>query len=161
MNEQLKQKAEQIFRNKYEDIMIHGDIECFKKDFETVYNGIIIPSIVQALEDQNQTITDEKGNPVTFWGGLSKKHVSKIQPGQKLKDGDYFEGGTAEQYEQLFIIENVITGQGVKVFSNHCIDYNQIVFESGDLNWNSKAVTKYSLEDFRQLCINTFGDGSV
>lgn len=86
-----------------------------------------------------------------------------IKPGQKLKEGDYFQGGTREQYEELLQIEGVNTNPN---YPNHCVSNNGVVCGYGfDLNeglfyigeFRNKCKTEYDFSDFKQLCENTFG----
>lgn len=89
-----------------------------------------------------------------------------IQPGQKLKEGDYFQGGTKEQYLELLKID----GQEQVNFTHD--DEAKIAFENYDglifdpnyrlqyLSFDSEednTITEYTFTDFKQLCENTFG----
>jgi hypothetical protein len=85
---------------------------------------------------------------------------TEIEQGQKLKDGDYFEGGTVEQYNDLLYIENDtttarITASLIESITAYLDDGNKEYLNHGCAESNK---TEYSFEAFRQLCENTFGD---
>lgn len=80
-----------------------------------------------------------------------------IQPGQKLKEGDYVVNIKREQSDfiQIFYanhlppIHNTTKGFG-------------FVFNNGELvnHSHGEKITNHDFADFRQLCENTFGDGA-
>lgn len=86
--------------------------------------------------------------------------TTQITPGQTLKDGDYFEGGTVEQYQELMNIDGgfkkdhleEINGQRPLYFTSSSF----LVFRYRNGRFGLKQ--KYSFEAFKELCENTFGD---
>lgn len=76
-----------------------------------------------------------------------------IEQGQKLKEGDYCLNLNIDQVEEILKIEgdnykwisvpDIFVYDGKALMINTCLD---------------EAKTKYTFHDFRQLCINTFGD---
>ena len=85
-----------------------------------------------------------------------------IKPWQKLSEGDFFLGGTIEQYEELLAIEGVNTNPN---YANHCVSNKGIICGYGfDLNeglfyigeFRNKLKQEYDFPDFKQLCENTF-----
>lgn len=74
-----------------------------------------------------------------------------IQPGQKLKEGDYILDMTDD--ERLEISDNF----GVTYMPEKIIMYRETYGIFNAKHWVSKCKTKYDFTDFRQLCKNTFG----
>lgn len=83
--------------------------------------------------------------------------ITEIEEGQKLKDGDYFKGGTIQQYQELLNIENdsyMITASVMtSCLADSYID-GEIFLNHGNYSNNKN---QYSFEAFKQLCENTFG----
>ncbi len=89
-----------------------------------------------------------------------------ITPGQKLQDGDFFKGGTNEQYKELLVIENFpgtnyhrhcFTDGGITCVKGWIFDLELVALKDGRTNLK----TEYSFPDFKQLCENTFGNGNT
>lgn len=83
-----------------------------------------------------------------------------IQPGQKLKEGDYCKILTTEQSRELLEIESP-GHEDNEHNSNMCYSekWNGFYFNGIELLFVSKGArhkTKYNFADFRQLCENTF-----
>lgn len=112
---------------------------------------------VQVAENSSDTDRNEKtmDKIYSFVSELDKPE-SKIQPGQKLKAGDWCKV-TAKQCNDLFRIKNtespdfmnheciVSFGYNIQRFGWQCIDDDR-----GDLK------EEYHFTDFKQLCKNTF-----
>lgn len=83
---------------------------------------------------------------------------SKIQPGQKLSEGDYCYPMTKDQFNELIAIENdkirleFDEGDGI-TFELYLEDPFLGFFDA------KRSKVEYSFPDFKQLCINTFKDG--
>ena len=76
----------------------------------------------------------------------------------KLKHGDYFSGGTEEQYRQLLKIE---IGDSGSIITNECLESGLIysdVTSSLIYGWGISIKNEHTFEDFKQKCINTFGN---
>lgn len=91
----------------------------------------------------------------TYFAFFSKEREIKIQPGQKLQEGDCVYNITKEQAQELmFILDN-------EQFVQPRTD--GLVFSEGQLYPNyleyCAELEEHTFTDFRQLCINTFGDG--
>ena len=70
---------------------------------------------------------------------------------EKLKNGDYCENLTKEQFEELIDIE----GHNVK--STYSTDFKTLGFDGEGLyNFLFDKTTLLSFDDFKQRCINTF-----
>ncbi len=182
-----KQKAEQIFREQFDKALPISKSSDSKKFFDEwkidnqyEYNSVIIPSIVQALEmkDEIKFGVMKAGEPGA--GGydlnnlpVSEKHLNdamryiqnptikdslRVQPGQKLKDGDWFEGGTVDQYKELLEIEGHNHPIGINNVTKLYFMIGHIVFSDPFLDSTEHKETRYSFPDFKQLCENTFGD---
>lgn len=169
MGQRLKQQAEQIFAEKLEKA--YSDFgfpkshsKCLldewikKRENKDLLEQVIIPSIVQALE----MITDED---ILFDHVIETLNpASKIQPGQKLKEGDYFVPESIDQLKQIRDVAKVgynwqndsFLELSFRMEPYYSERFDQVIFNSGQLNF---AKTEYTFADFRQLCVNTFGDG--
>ena len=86
-----------------------------------------------------------------------------IKPGQKLSEGDYFRGGTLEQYEELLEIEAFPRDD----YAKYCLSDNGIVVVTGWIfdvelvglnDGNTNPVTQYAFPEFKALCENTFNN---
>lgn len=78
-----------------------------------------------------------------------------IQPGQKLKEGDWCEV-TTESAKVLFEIEGFIS---YEFYIQKCVE-NGICFNENELfvaDEPEDKKTEHTFPDFRQLCENTFG----
>ena len=78
-----------------------------------------------------------------------------IQPGQKLKDGDFVKNLAKEQFDELILIENdevkLDFEEGLGIACQSWLGDNMLTYTFDDL-----IKTEYSFPDFKQLCINTF-----
>lgn len=100
-----------------------------------------------------------------------------IQPGQKLKEGDYTVGVNESDWNSLFDSLKNTKGQLPYPKVNNQtyagirtpvlivgITYNVKDSGVGVLKYSgsntSKNITCYNFADFKQLCENTFGDGN-
>lgn len=89
-----------------------------------------------------------------------------IKSGQKLSEGDFFQGGTVDQYKELFQISDPECQEHLHLFLSQCalrhgyiscfISYNKLVI-GGKPNTRK---TEYFFKDFKQLCKNTFNISS-
>lgn len=88
-----------------------------------------------------------------------------IKPGQKLKEGDYFQGGTVEQYYELFKTDGFVQdGMDTWEEANRCFnDWGGIIYDPNyklqylRLSTEKIDITEHTFPDFKQLCENTFG----
>ena len=74
----------------------------------------------------------------------------------KLQHGDYFGGGTEEQYRQL--LKNEIDDSG-SIVINDCLESGLIysdVTSSLVFGWAISIKNEHTFEEFKQKCINTF-----
>lgn len=85
-----------------------------------------------------------------------------IQPGQKLRDGDYCKDLTEDQAKELTQIDHTgFPEEYEKLMSENGVKFNESRNGLFSINDSSYIETEYNFADFRQLCVNTFGDGSV
>lgn len=82
--------------------------------------------------------------------------MSNIKPGQKLWDGDCVYSLTDDQISEV----ETIYGQEIEKPV-----WEGLVFNGGELFPTHieycHELEEHTFADFRQLCINTFGDGSI
>lgn len=76
-----------------------------------------------------------------------------IQPGQKLRDGDWCVDMT--DFERLELCHEF----GVTYMPDKIILFREQYGIFNAKHWVSKCKTEYNFADFKQLCENTFGDG--
>lgn len=86
--------------------------------------------------------------------------ITQIEEGQKLKDWDYFEGGTEEQYKEILNLDHSFSSgydwsEEIQLKKPIYFFKSELVFDIvGCIDSSDK---KYSFEAYKQLCINTFG----
>jgi len=83
---------------------------------------------------------------------------------EKLKNGDYFDGGTEEQYRELLVIKPFyafsfnLCDHGLVAFQSDKLPELQLVFRE-PTDENFEGLVPHAFEEFKQKCINTFGNG--
>ena len=74
-----------------------------------------------------------------------------------LQKGDYFFGGTPEEYEEIIRIEGKINHPE---YFDYCVYYG-VIFSKGSLFFirpeKDALKNPHNFEKFKQKCINTFG----
>lgn len=83
-----------------------------------------------------------------------------IQPGQKLKEGDFCKNLTKVQFNQITTLSNLCYTTWTEHDEDTDVFYaNSLVFNESKVShgWVDLCKTKYDFPDFWQLCKNTFG----
>lgn len=171
MTPELENRAKQIFEEKYIDSLggiekcLDAKFQCnsWKRNNISVYTNVILPSIVQALSESTSAeiaqVQFEEINDGKMVIGCGTE--SKIQPGQKLKDGDCFVGGTVDQYHEIYNIEKpghpeINFADAQTVMNDHTGVYYSAEQEYLIFAGKCDGKTKYSFQDYVELCKNTF-----
>lgn len=181
MKQEQENRAKQIFEEKYIESLggiekcLDAKFQCngWKRNNISVYTNVILPSIVQALSEstsaenapvqvaENSSDTDQNEKTMdkiySFVSELDKPE-SKIQPGQKLNEGDWCFINSRLKASQLFELEGI--GEGfIDFHSDQAYEYGIILYTHGTLGYNhirGTLKTKHPFTDFKQLCKNTF-----
>lgn len=88
---------------------------------------------------------------------ITFKPKQMIQPGQKLKEGDFVKDITGEQAKELMEIDHTGFPEGYEILiSKNGVKYWESWNGLFAINDSSYIETEYNFTDFKQLCDNTF-----
>lgn len=128
--EENEAKAIEIFKEKFDQKMLGGSYREFVSKFRTLFNKVIIPSVITGLN-----------TPL------------KVIPPEKLQAGDWF-SGTPEQYKEMLDIESHF--MTTPPYYQVCVKEGCLGFNGTALTCRLEKKQELSVEVFRYRAKNTF-----